>query len=33
MSYEEAFRLAPAIVIHGDLILEAMEEEAQLPDN
>lgn len=27
MSYDEAFRLAPAIVIHGDMITQACEEE------
>ena len=27
MPYEEAFRLAPAIVIHGDMIVQAIEEE------
>jgi hypothetical protein len=30
MSYEEAFRIAPAIVIHGDMITQAAEEEAEL---
>ncbi|CAD8136306.1 unnamed protein product [Paramecium pentaurelia] len=29
MSYDEAFRLAPAIVIHGDMIVQAIEEENQ----
>ncbi|CAD8130330.1 unnamed protein product [Paramecium sonneborni] len=28
MSYQDAFRITPAIVIHGDLIVSALEEEA-----
>ncbi|CAD8072686.1 unnamed protein product [Paramecium sonneborni] len=33
MSYEDAFRIAPAIVIHGDLIVQALEEEAAQGEN
>lgn len=30
MTYGEAFRTAPAIVVHGDMIVQALEEEQEL---
>lgn len=30
MTFDEAFKIAPAIVIHGDLIVQAIEEEKEL---